>query len=46
MELACLGGETLIATGVKTKHHLTQAVYAWMMMGTKDVNLGWVVAKL
>jgi len=22
MELACLGGETLIATGVKTKHYL------------------------
>lgn len=37
MERACLGGETLIATGVKTKYYLTQAGYAWVMMGTKYV---------
>lgn len=39
MEFACLGCETLIATSVKIKHHLTWAGYAWVMMGTKDVKL-------
>lgn len=36
MEFACLGRETLIATVVKTKYHLTWAGYAWVMIGTED----------